>query len=674
MSSLSRAAANLPIKAKILAGFGVVLAILMVSAVTAYTSFTKVERAFTALAHRALVSELTEDVSAAFTRLRLPVQQYALTGDAAAAAAADAAAKTAREAVAKAAAAISDPERAQRMREIGHKQDALLSDFGKIRQMRAELDHLQRETMDVVGPRLAEDMEALVDATAQAGLSEAAGTAGHAAVSAMQLRLVANKMLQRHDNDFVKTAEAQFDKLDQALARLQPVSAADTFQASLAHARQQAQVYAQAFHRAAALTAQLDHLMNESMRQDADTIMAEAQAVVESADADKQAVLAEAEATMARSEWLLIVLSVGAVVVGMVVAWIIGGVIGRPVVAMTAAMRKLAEGLMETEIPARDQKDEIGTMAQSVQVFKESMIEAERLRTRQQAEQEHQLARARTIDSCVASFESVVEGVTQGVASAATELESTARAMSATAEETTHQATAVSAASAQTTQNVQTVAAAAEELSSSIHEISQQIAQSSRLIADAVQQARDSDTQVRSLAGAAQKIGDVVGIITHIAGQTNLLALNATIEAARAGDAGKGFAVVASEVKALAGQTARATDEISQQIKEIQEATQASVQSIQGITGTIGQVSETAAAIAAAVDEQSAATQEIARSVQQAAQGTQEVAANIGGVSEAASQTGAAASQMLSATAELSQNGEALTAHVTEFLRAMRAA
>jgi methyl-accepting chemotaxis protein len=282
--------------------------------------------------------------------------------------------------------------------------------------------------------------------------------------------------------------------------------------------------------------------------------------------------------------------------------------------------------------------------------------------------------RGKKIDASVREFEASITGVVDSVASAATELRSTAQAMAATSEETTRQSTTVAAASEQATQNVQTVASAAEELSASIREISQQVTQASAVIQEGVRQAVASNEQVQGLVATAEKIGDVVEIISGIAGQTNLLALNATIEAARAGDAGKGFAVVASEVKALANQTAKATDEIAAQIRSIQEATQLAVHSIQGVTGTIEKINETATAIASAVEEQGAATQEISRNVLQAAQGTQEVSSNIASVSEAAQQTGTAATQVLTSAGELSQNGEALKMKMHAFLRDVRAA
>jgi methyl-accepting chemotaxis protein len=262
-----------------------------------------------------------------------------------------------------------------------------------------------------------------------------------------------------------------------------------------------------------------------------------------------------------------------------------------------------------------------------------------------------------------------VKDVVGIVASAASEMEASAQSMSATAEETNRQSTAVAAASEQAATNVQTVASAAEELSASIREIQQQMATSARIAQQAVEQVDRTDTTVTGLVQAADKIGEVVNLISDIASQTNLLALNATIEAARAGEAGKGFAVVASEVKNLANQTAKATEEIGQQIAAMQTATGDSVQAIRGIGATIKQISEVTTTVASAVEEQGAATQEISRNVQQASAGTQEVSSNITGVSQAATQTGTAAGQVLSAARELAQQGQKLNTEIEAFLR-----
>jgi methyl-accepting chemotaxis protein len=373
--------------------------------------------------------------------------------------------------------------------------------------------------------------------------------------------------------------------------------------------------------------------------------------------------------------YLVLTLSGIGLVLGLVMAIVVArtGIAG-PIARITKAMEDLAGGNKAAEIPGQDRKDEIGSMAAALGVFKDSMLEADRLRAEQEeVKQRSETERRKAMLDLADQFEANVGGVVGSVTTASEKLQSTAQGMSATAEQTSRQSTAVAAASEETTQNVQTVASATEELSASISEITSQVTESTRIVGEAVAQANDTNAKVQGLAEAAQKIGDVVRLINDIAGQTNLLALNATIEAARAGEAGKGFAVVASEVKTLATQTARATEEIAAQVRSIQEATAGSAQAIEAITKTIARVSEISTAIASAVEEQGAATQEISRNVQQAAQGTQEVSANSTGVSEAARQTGIAATEVLQSAGELSRNGAALRTQVNEFLRTVRA-
>ena len=282
--------------------------------------------------------------------------------------------------------------------------------------------------------------------------------------------------------------------------------------------------------------------------------------------------------------------------------------------------------------------------------------------------------RGEHVDTLIGAFQREVTGALDALASSSTDLDAAAASMAGTAEETKRQATGVAAASEQASTNVQTVAAATEELASSVSEIGRQVAHSAKIAAQAVTDAEATTAAMRGLANIAQSVDMVVKIISEIAGQTNLLALNATIEAARAGDAGKGFAVVASEVKALANRTAKATEEIGQQITAIQTATGASVARIEGIGTTISEMSQIAAAIAAAVEQQGVATQEIARNVQEAAMGTGQVSANISGVSQAASETGSAASQVQAASGEVAQQGQALKREVDRFLEGIRAA
>ena len=379
----------------------------------------------------------------------------------------------------------------------------------------------------------------------------------------------------------------------------------------------------------------------------------------------------EALSTSANT-WIMVLLALAAVLC-VAIGWSLIRGISAPITAMTGAMNRLAERDMAIAIPGVGRGDEIGGMASAVQVFKDNMIKADELVAAQEAERAAKELHAARLESLVGTFEADVSGMVGILSSASTELEATAQSMSSTAAQTNGQATTVAAAAEEASAGVQSVASAAEELTASIGEIGRQVTQSARISNQAVGDARRTDTIVRALADGAQKIGDVVGLITNIAGQTNLLALNATIEAARAGDAGKGFAVVASEVKNLAAQTAKATEEIRAQIAQIQATTTEAVTAIKGITGIIEEVSSIATTVAAAVEQQGAATQEIARSVQQTAASTQAVTYNIAGVKQAATETGAAANEVLGAAGNLSKQAEQLSGEVRRFVVGVKA-
>ena len=346
----------------------------------------------------------------------------------------------------------------------------------------------------------------------------------------------------------------------------------------------------------------------------------------------------------------------------------------RPLTRLTGATLRLADRDLDVAIPDGHRGDEIGTMANALQIFKDALIAKKLADEAAARDAEAQIARSRRLDAITRNFEAMVGEIVNTVSSAATELEASAGTLNTTADRSKVLTMAVADASNEASANVQSVASATEELTSSVNEISRQVQESARIAGDAVEQACRTNERVSELSQAAGRIGDVVELIDSIASQTNLLALNATIEAARAGDTGRGFAVVASEVKALAQQTAKATEEIRQQITSVQSATQESVGAIREISGTIERLSEISSTIAAAVEEQGAATQEIARNVQQAANGTQQVSANVTDVRHGASETGSASSQVLATAQLLAADSGRLKLEVGKFLEDMRAA
>ncbi|MCF4124644.1 methyl-accepting chemotaxis protein [Methylobacterium sp. SyP6R] len=348
----------------------------------------------------------------------------------------------------------------------------------------------------------------------------------------------------------------------------------------------------------------------------------------------------------------------------------------RPIGRLVRVLERMAHGEIEAEIPEARRGDEVGAIGRAVEGIKAMVAQkaAEQAEIKRIADAAAAEARRRAMIDLADGFERAVGGIVGMVSTSATELQATAGQMTGTATETASQSAAVAAAAEEAASNVGTVAAAAEELGASVQEIGRQVDGSAGLARQAVAEADRTGAQVRALSQTVGRIGDVAGLISSIAAQTNLLALNATIEAARAGSAGRGFAVVAAEVKELAAQTAKATEEIGQQITAVQSATGETVSAIGAITARIREIDSVTVAIAAAVEQQGVATQEIVRNVSQAATGTGEVTGNIAGVAGAAEETGAAATQVLASATELSRQSEHLGAEVARFLATVRAA
>jgi methyl-accepting chemotaxis protein len=337
-------------------------------------------------------------------------------------------------------------------------------------------------------------------------------------------------------------------------------------------------------------------------------------------------------------------------------------------------MQLLSDGDLQSEIYQSHQHDEIASMASSLQIFRESMIEARSLSADQDRDRAAKAERASRMEARIVEFEATVRTALDSLQGSASSMQATAESMTATADQSSALVNAVASAAEETSVNVQTVSAGTEQLSSSIAEISRQVVTSAEIARKAVDEAGATDATMQGLADNAARISVVIDLIQTIASQTNLLALNATIEAARAGEAGRGFAVVASEVKNLASQTAKATDEIRSQIASMQAVTETAVGAIRSIGNTIGEINEVTTAIASAVEQQGAATREIARNIQHAAGGTSEVSSNIVGVSTASAEAGSAANAVLGASSALSREAEILRSEIDMFLSNIRAA
>jgi methyl-accepting chemotaxis protein len=668
---------NRKISTKIMIGFAVVLALTAILSAMSYLGFGKVSTGFDTFRQRVTVVGIARDVDREFVAFRRFIREFSLSGDETLIEPAQKQRMAVTAKIGEGINEIKNPERHKKMVDVGEQFEHYGKDFDKLIALKQEQNKLTKEVLDPLGLKSTVEIEGLqAGAVAKAGNSNTMILAGEALKQLLLVRLNVNKLLGRHEQSSADGAEKAVAALKTAMSAFGAGIVNDDVRKVFSDVNTNIEKYAEAYRKAADNAHETEILANGEMLKMAQAIAADTLAVKQSGVAEEQQIEHETTSLIASTEGFIMLLAIGSLTLGIVLAWLIGRAISKPVVGLCAGMRELAEGNFQVVLPGLGRGDEVGDMAQAVETFKVVAEQKARDEAEARIKQDQVTAQRRKADmiKLADDFEGAVGEIIETVSSASTELEASASTLTATAVRSQELTTMVAAASEEASTNVQSVASATEELTSSVNEISRQVQESARMANEAVDQARKTNDRVGELSKAAARIGDVVELINTIAGQTNLLALNATIEAARAGEAGRGFAVVASEVKALAEQTAKATGEIGQQIAGIQAATQESVGAIKEISGTIEKLSEISSTIAAAVEEQGAATQEISRNVQQAAIGTQEVSSNITDVQRGASETGSASSQVLSAAQSLSSDSNRLKLEVGKFLNSVRAA
>lgn len=679
LESVSRVAASkfaifsgLRFRAKIMLGFATVLAISAISMSVAYLGFERISDGVSSYHRIVAETDASRDIDRELTAFQLMTRYYVATGniaDESAARAAEAELGKAMERARK----VASPENRKDI-------DALTDNFDQFKALFGDVVGFKTANAEIAANQLLRmanvfryRFDDIADAAALSGQ-----TALHSNVKELAGQLAAitanvGNFIVKPDKSVGNSVNARVHLLKGSIDSLTTDDAKLT--QKINEIKDQLTAYQDAFAKYVQNCAAVDVL---AVRIDeiADQITTQAKAMKDALLLKQVRLEQESRAAAHDTGRFVTMLGIGGLIIGAILAFLLGAGISRPMIGMCAAMRELAAGNFAVVLPGLGRKDEIGEMASAVEEFKlQAVAKAEReaaerdIKTRSDSD-----ARRAELNRFADEFEAAVGGIVTSVSSSASQLEASAKIMTRTVDTTQDMTGKVAGASEEASANVQSVASATEELSASVREIGRHVLESSRIAADAVAQAERTDGRIAKLSEAAQRIGDVVKLITAIAEQTNLLALNATIEAARAGEAGRGFAVVASEVKSLASQTAKATDEISAQIAGMQDATRDSVAAIKEIGETIGHISRISGTIAAAIEEQGSATQEIARNVQSVADGAHEIADSISEVNRGAGETGAVSGEVLNSAQTLAAESARLRQELNLFMANIRAA
>ncbi|WP_085909280.1 HAMP domain-containing methyl-accepting chemotaxis protein [Kiloniella majae] len=662
---------NLKINTKLLGSFGVVILVFFSVMGLAYWNFVKVGHEVEEMEFAAKELELATNIELKFLKMSRAARAFVQKGDDASEAATHKYEKETAEAIKLAKEGIPIEEHKKLISDIEVAFESYAKDFLIVAKKKHEFLTLVDEELEPAADLMIKDLDALIADARAENNTKLTDLAFEAREHAFLIQVDTGRLLFEGKKEYAKKVSDEFTAFDKTLKAAEPELHTDHERQLYKELQDLRAKYEETYQVVLRDQIELTEMMDVEMPNFSAIILNTSEELARIAAEHEHEIAVQAQEEIALAELELVVVGIVGLAMAVALALLLGRVIGGPVKGMTEAMQTLAEGDKTVEIPAQGRGDEIGEMAVTVEVFKNSMLETERLAKEQSAAEAAKLQRAEEVAEAIKSFENQSAVLIAQVAEVAERIDGAASSSGTETTKTGNRSFEVALAAERTSSNVDSTAAAAEELSASISEISQQVTQSSTIAETAVSEVEQATNMVRGLEEESQKVGEVSEMISAIAEQTNLLALNATIEAARAGDAGKGFAVVASEVKNLATQTAKATEQISAIITTIQNSTGESVTAIERIGGVMDEVNSATTIIASAIEEQNAVTQEIARTANSVSTDANMVLDSVGTLTMSAARSSRKSVQMLWEAKSLDETMQTFRAEIQSFLKSV---